>query len=76
MANGDAAPADASPPPAPVDTPYNVTNHDGSTSTYVWHTDRTPTVPEVANYAKSQGQNFAGLLEQPAEQAPAAAAPS
>jgi hypothetical protein len=55
---------DAQPEPvAPVDTPYLVTQPDGSTATYTWHTNRPPSVAEVAGYAHSQGQTFAGLPE-------------
>jgi len=68
----DDAPAAQPEPIAPVDTPYNVTNSDGSTSTFTWHTNRTPSPAEVAGYAASQGQSFAGLVTPPAEAPPAA----
>jgi hypothetical protein len=51
--------------PPPVSTPYLVTQPDGSTATYYLHTDRPPTVGEVADYAESQRQTFAGFPEGP-----------
>jgi hypothetical protein len=71
---------DAAPPPEPqppVSTPYLVTQPDGSTSTYYLHTDRPPTIGEVADYAQSQGHSFAGFPEGPAAPArPEVEAPS
>jgi uncharacterized protein (DUF697 family) len=64
---------DAAPAAAPaLSTPYLVQQSDGSTSTYYVHTDRAPTQGEVAQYAASQGQNFAGFPTP----APEPAAPS
>jgi uncharacterized protein (DUF697 family) len=68
--------ADDAAPPAPdgaaISTPYLVQLHDGSTATYYAHTDRPPTQGEVAQYAASQGQAFAGFPTP----APEPAAPS
>jgi len=72
MADAAAPPPDTA-PQLPVSTPYLVTQPDGSTQTYVWQTNRTPSVAEVAGYAQSQGQAFAGLPEAPAQAAPAPA---
>jgi hypothetical protein len=66
-ADDESAPA----PQPPISTPYLVTQPDGATQTYLWHTNRTPTIDELAGYAHSQGQQFAGVPETPA--APAAA---
>jgi len=66
MAND--APA-ASDQPA-VSTPYLVRQPDGSTTTLMLHTSRQPTIGEVANYAESQGQAFAGFPEGPAAPSP------
>jgi hypothetical protein len=69
MADNAAAP--------PVSTPYLVTQPDGSSTTYYLHTDRPPTVGEVADYANQQGQQFAGFPEGPGAPArPEAEAPS
>ena len=74
----DDASAAAPEPRAPVDTPYLVTQPDGSTGTYTLHSSRPPSPAEVAGYAASQGQTFAGLVPSPAAAPPAAepAAPS
>jgi hypothetical protein len=64
--------ADAPPPAPPVyPTPYLAQQPDGSTVTYILLTNRPPMIPEVANYAASQGQQFAGLLEAPLPEPPA-----
>src|SRR5262252_6549683 len=67
--------ADQPAPPA-FTQPYLVQQPDGSTATYLWHTDRQPTVGEVTDYAASRGQQFAGFPEsQPSPAQPPAAAP-
>jgi hypothetical protein len=58
--------ADAPPPAPPVySTPYLAQQPDGSTVTYILLTNRPLSPGEAANYAASQGQQFAGLLEAP-----------
>ena len=67
---------DAAPPPEPaISTPYLVHQSDGSAATYYLHTDRAPTQGEVAQYAASQGQNFAGFPTPAPEPAAPSAAP-
>jgi len=68
--------ADTPEPPA-YTQPYLARQPDGSTVTYLWHTDQQPTVDEVANFAASQGHQFAGFPEGPeAPPRPPAEAPS
>jgi len=58
----DDAPADT---PQPYAQPYLVRQPDGSVATYTLRANQQPTVGEIADYAESQGQEFAGFPEGP-----------